>query len=67
MNAIRKISKIVDKKVIVDIPEDFSEENVEIIILPYTEKEQDFFAAASGSSLKNIWDNQEDDVYEKLL
>ena len=31
------------------------------------EKDADFWQAASSASLNEVWDNEDDDVYAKLL
>jgi hypothetical protein len=38
MQALRKIKNVKDRKVIIDLPEDFKNKIVEVIILPYTRK-----------------------------
>lgn len=68
MKALRKISKIKNKKLVIELPDDFNEDQVEVIIMPLYEKDEDnFWSKASESSLDNIWDNSSDDDYEKLL
>lgn len=44
MQAIREIKKVTERKVTIDIPEDFDANEVEVIVMPYNdvkEKEQD--------------------------
>jgi thymidine kinase len=37
------------------------------LVTLFVEDEADFWHAASSESLKEIWDNEEDDVYAELL
>jgi thymidine kinase len=37
------------------------------LVTLFVEDEADFWQAASSESLKEIWDNEEDDVYAELL
>ena len=39
MNAIRDIIDVKDKKITIDLPEDFHTNKVEVIVLPYTDDE----------------------------
>ena len=57
-----------DNKVVIDLPEDFDENQVEIIVMPFQQNSRDdFWAKVADTSLDNIWDNPADDEYEKLL
>lgn len=40
MQAIREIKKIKDKKIVVNLPEDFQAKEVEVIILPVVHKKR---------------------------
>jgi hypothetical protein len=42
-------------------------EGSKVMVTLVTEEENDFWNAASGASLKTVWDNPEDDVYAQLL
>ena len=52
MQVIREIKKIKDKKIVVDIPEDFQAKKVEIIILPVAHKNKKRLLKLSGILLK---------------
>ena len=68
MKALRKITKVKDKRLVINLPDDFNEDQVEVIIMPVNEEdENDFWTKASESSLDEIWNNTSDDEYEKLL
>ena len=68
MKALRKITKVKDKRLVIDLPEDFNEDEVEVIIMPiYDQNENDFWSKVSESSLDDIWNNTSDDEYGKLL
>lgn len=67
MNYIRKIQRVTDNKVVVEIPEDFLFKKVEILIIP-AEDESDInsdLMKVSEGSFKE-WDNNEDDIYDTL-
>lgn len=38
MNALRNIIDVKDKKIIIDLPEDFQTDKVEVIVLPYADE-----------------------------
>ena len=42
-------------------------EGAKLLITVLQDDGSDFWIAASQSSLENIWDNPEDDIYEQLL
>ncbi|MGC4004038.1 MAG: hypothetical protein QM811_13310 [Pirellulales bacterium] len=42
-------------------------DGAKVVVIVATENESDFWIAAGESSLRAIWDNPDDDVYEKLL
>ncbi|MGH9940927.1 MAG: hypothetical protein ACRD9R_01040 [Pyrinomonadaceae bacterium] len=42
-------------------------EGTRVLVTLLAEDEASFWSAASESSLKAIWDNEEDDVYAELL
>lgn len=67
LQAIRKISEVKNNKLVINLPKGFSQNKVEVIILPVQEDEDEFWLDASKTSLKDIWNNKEDDEYEKLL
>ncbi|MBS3772074.1 MAG: hypothetical protein KGY69_17610 [Bacteroidales bacterium] len=68
MKALRKITKVKDKRLVIDLPDDFNVNQVEVIIMPISDQdENDFWSEVSESSLDDIWNNTSDDEYEKLL
>lgn len=42
-------------------------EGTQVLITLLRDDDSSFWAAASESSLENVWNNQEDDVYAELL
>lgn len=40
MNAIRNIVDVIDKKIVINLPEDFQAGKVEVIVLPYSDEEK---------------------------
>jgi predicted DNA-binding antitoxin AbrB/MazE fold protein len=46
----------------VDVPE-----GARLLVTVLPDEEKEFWLGASQSSLGKVWDNAEDDVYEKLL
>jgi hypothetical protein len=42
-------------------------EGTHLLVTIIPEDEKKFWLNASQTSLKKVWDNQDDDVYEKLL
>ena len=69
MKAFRKIAEVKNKKVTIDLPDDFEDDKeVEIIILPYQETQSDnFWLQVSDVSLDEVWNNEADNAYENLL
>ena len=68
MKALRKITKVKDKRLVIDLPDDFNEDQVEVIIMPIDDQYEDaYWSKVSESSLEDIWNNTSDDEYEKLL
>lgn len=67
MNYIKTIKKIKNHKLVIDIPEDFGSEDVEVIILPMNmEKDNaDSLMKISEESFKE-WDNDSDEIYNNL-
>ena len=67
MDCIKKIQKVINNKVIVDIPEDFFFKKVEIIIIPADEEKNinSQIMKVSEGSFKE-WDNNEDEIYDSL-
>ncbi len=72
MNAIRNIIELKSKRINIDLPEDYNYKKVEIIILPYNDKEektdnkikaQDFFSFYN-LNLDNYKFNR-DELYER--
>lgn len=39
MQALREIKNVKDRKVVIDLPDDFRSEKVEVIVLPYVQKD----------------------------
>ncbi len=46
----------------VDVPE-----GARLLVTVLPDEDREFWSGASQSSLGKVWDNAEDDVYEKLL
>ncbi|MBL7095217.1 hypothetical protein ISS22_14735 [candidate division KSB1 bacterium] len=72
MKAIREIKTIKDNKIILTLPKNFKDKRVEIIILPYNindivNEDKKYWQLLGEKSLNNIWNNQEDEVYNELL
>jgi hypothetical protein len=42
-------------------------EGAKVLVTLVTDEEAAFWNAASGQSLKTVWDNPEDDIYPRLL
>jgi len=42
-------------------------EGAKVLVTVLDDEETEFWAAASGSALSAVWDNDEDDVYAELL
>ena len=72
MKAIRKIQNVKNNKIILNLPESFNDKRVEIIILPYDindmgNEDKKYWQLLSEKSFENIWNNQDDEVYNELL
>ena len=72
MKAFREIKTIKDNKIVLTLPKSFKDKRVEIIILPYDindieNVDKKYWQLLCEKSLKNIWDNQGDEVYSELL
>jgi len=68
MDFIKTTQRIQNKRVIVNIPEDFISENVEVIILPLLTDDNNFTQEIMKVSEKSFqgWDNKEDEIYDTL-
>jgi len=68
MDFIKTTQRIQNKRVIVNIPEDFISENVEVIILPLLTDDNNFTQEITKVSEKSFqeWDNKEDEIYDTL-
>ncbi|MBK8550454.1 MAG: hypothetical protein IPL53_05070 [Ignavibacteria bacterium] len=67
MDYIKTRQRVKDHKVIIDIPDDFKSEEVDVIILPI-DNEKNFtenIMKLSEDSFKE-WDNEEDEIYNSL-
>jgi len=67
MNYIKTVRKIKDKKLIIDIPDDFESEEVEVIVLPlyhYKTEDEDLMKVSEPSFRE--WDNDADEIYNSL-
>ena len=42
-------------------------DRIQVLVTILTEDEQAFWQASSAESLRQIWDNTEDDIYAQLL
>ncbi len=72
MRAFREIKTIKNNKIVLTLPKSFKDKRVEIIILPYQindveNEDKKYWQLIGEKSLRNIWDNQEDEVYSELL
>lgn len=72
MKAFREIITIKNNKIVLTLPKSFRDKKVEVIILPYKVddveyKDKKYWQLIGEKSLKNIWENQEDEVYSELL
>jgi hypothetical protein len=69
MEAIREVKKIIDHKVIVDLPESFRGKEVEVIILPINQSQSSVGETMllSEASLRKDWDLSEEDKAWKFL
>ncbi|MCC7158191.1 MAG: hypothetical protein IT281_01490 [Ignavibacteria bacterium] len=67
MNYIKTFRKIKNHKLIIDIPEDFKSEDVEVIVLPVNAdtESNDSFMKVSEESFKE-WDNDSDEIYNNM-
>ncbi|MBZ0203057.1 MAG: hypothetical protein K8I03_08590 [Ignavibacteria bacterium] len=67
MNYIKTFRKIKDHKLIIDIPEDFKSENVEVIVLSMNAdiESNGSFMKVSEESFKE-WDNDSDEIYNNM-
>ncbi len=68
MDFIKTKQRIRNKRVVVNIPEDFKSQNVEIIILPLSEENNinEEIMKLSEQSF-NEWDNEEDEIYNSFI
>lgn len=67
MNFIKTIRKIKNHKLIIDIPDDFTSEDVEVIVLHLehdADNAQNVMKISEGSFKE--WDNDSDDFYNSL-
>ena len=71
MNVVKQIKKVKNHKVEITLPEDFDNKEVEIIVselvLNNDVSEKKLWSRLSEMSIKKLWDNREDDVYNDLL
>ena len=52
----------------IEVPEGVNlPEGCQVIVTPLSAAQDEFWVAASGQSLANVWDNAEDDAYAQLL
>lgn len=67
MNYFKTFKKIKDHKLIIDIPEDFKSEDVEVIVLPRDSNltDDELIMKVSEESFKE-WDNESDEIYNNL-
>ena len=67
MNYIKTIKKIHNHKIVIDIPEDFESEDVEVIVLPLQDENNlnEDIMKLSGDTFKE-WDNNADEIYNNL-
>lgn len=67
MNYIKTIKRVKDHKIVIDVPEEFENEDVEVIVLPVGEETSidKSIMSLSEESFKE-WDNDADDRYNDL-
>jgi len=72
MQAIREIKDVHDHKVTIDVPDSFTSEQVEVIVIPYRgdENDQPFKRSADDTNIMQAqqtsmqdWDNEDDEVW----
>jgi hypothetical protein len=69
---LREIIKVKSCDYTIHIPDEYINQEVEILIRPYRknavhEEEAKYWKKIGQKSLENIWDNNEDEVYSELL
>lgn len=62
LRAVVRDNKRIELLETCDVPE-----GTEVLVTILPGNDETFWLKSSESSLKQIWDNQEDDVYEQLL
>jgi hypothetical protein len=69
MEAIREVKKIIDHKIVVDLPKSFKGKEVEVIILPLNHSKPAINETMllSEAVLRKDWDLAEEDKAWKLL
>lgn len=67
MNYIKIVKKIKNHKFVIDIPEDFKSEDVEVIVLPLQDENalNAGLMSLSEESFKE-WDNDADEIYNNI-
>jgi predicted DNA-binding antitoxin AbrB/MazE fold protein len=61
------LEAIVKNGVVVPIGDVQLEEGAKVLVTVSDGGDRDFWMAAGESSLRKIWDNEEDDIYAELL
>ncbi len=69
---LREIIKVTSSDYTIHIPEEYINQEVEILIRPYSgdtvrEEEVEYWQKIGQRSLDKIWDNDDDEVYSELL
>ena len=69
---LREIIKVKSSDYTIHIPEEYINQEVEILIRPYSkdivrEEDLEYWQKIGKKSLEKIWDNDEDEVYSELL
>ncbi len=65
MQAIRRVLAVKDRKIILNLPDDFQSDRVEIIVLPYTNREDSSADKPAGDWQKDFrsvsqWETEKD-------
>ncbi|MFH0726489.1 MAG: hypothetical protein V2B19_09100 [Pseudomonadota bacterium] len=67
MQALKKVISVKNRKIILDLPDDFQSDQVEIIVLPYIEEEREYLCESNADWQKDFlsisqWEEEDDDI-----
>jgi len=54
MTALREFIKVKNRQIVLDLPEDFDYENVEVVVMPAKEEEWEYWSEREISEIGNI-------------